>query len=846
MTEPTGPYAHAWQDYRAAGWTGVIPLPARKKQHPPRGVTGEAGIYPSTADCMAWADGPEGDGNIALRLPHHVLGLDVDAYDTKPGAHTLTAAEIRYGPLPATWVSSSRGPGLSGIRFYRVPEGLAWPGELGPAVETVHARHRYAVVAPSIHPDGGTYQWHDPDGAPCGPPDVDQLPHLPNAWVEGLTGGHDAAPAGPRADFTTGQARAWLLSKPRVLGAPCHRTGRATTDALLALAAGASAHATTTAAVMRIVRLADEGHAGAISALTGLHDAFTGNVTNPHRAGAVRTLGQAANEWRKILDSAAGKVAATTTGLDACDCDGRLTQAIVQAATPPGGASAHTPQPSPTQPSPALHTPQPDPYATPPAPNLTDPAVEDQIRTETLKTLIREEARRRARRQQHGAQQPPSPVLLTDFLAQPDQPQQYRIEGLWPVGGRIMLTAQFKSGKTTLVGNLLRSLADGQPFLERFLTHTPKGRTTVIDTELDDRMLRRWLRDQRITNTGDVAVIPLRGKVSTLDLLDEQIRAEWAARLQQIGTEILIVDCLAPILDALGLSEDKEAGQFLVALDELANQAGISEVVLVHHMGHNSERARGASRLRDWPDVEWKLAREKGEENEDNPAARRFFSAYGRDVDIAEAALDYLPESRRLVLAGGSRKQAADTEFRDAVIAYLRANPGAVGRQVELFAGPPQKKTRAALKALVADGTVTAVSHSGAIIYSVAAVSISVAECSPQVSAPENGPEGPFGNDQLSISVPDAPEAAPFGKPPAELAECETAGQSAGGEPFGKLGNHSATTRQNGGEALGNRAPLRGGARKLPSSATSATQPPQDQKPDPVAERLDRVRKDRL
>lgn len=772
----TGPYGHAWEGYRAAGWNGVIPLPPRKKAHPPRGTTGADGIWPSYADCMAWADGAEAAGNIALRLPHSVLGVDVDNYDGKPGAATIAAAEHQWGTLPPTWRTTSRNDGVSGIRLYRVPEGLAWPGEVGPATELIQYRHRYAVVWPSTHPDtGGTYQWHGPDGTPSAIPDADQLPELPAAWIEGLTRGAEATASTPRNNWSSAQVQQWLLTRPRALEEPCPRMRRALDDARLRLAAGASAHDTTVSAVMRTVRLADEGHAGAVSALGQLHAAFTGNVTAGHRAGHTRTLGQAEHEWRSALEGAVSKVSATTTGLDVCDCDGRITNAIVAAAGPPlPGPSAHTPQPDPAQP-------QPDPQPTPqPAP---DPFIEDQIKTETLKIQIRDEARRRARRAQAGAQAPPEPVTLTDFLAIPDDPQQYRIEGLWPVGGRVMLSAQFKSGKTTMTGNLVRALVDGQPFLDRFMTRPPTGRVAIIDDELDDRMLRRWLRDQAIINTAQVVVIPLRGRVSTFDLLDPDTRHEWATRIRATGSTMVVLDCLAPILDALGLSEDKEAGRFLVALDEFAKAAAVEEIVLVHHMGHNTERARGASRLRDWPDVEWKLTREKAEEGEDNPAARRYFSAYGRDVDVAESALDYDPATRRLTLSGGSRKDAAGEGIRDAVVAYLRTNPGSSGRQVELFSGSPQKKTRAALKQLVAEKLVTEVVHSGGMLYSVA-----------------------------------PPPTPALGNPLAEV----------NAQINGTPRQASATPRQHGGEGLGSGPPY-GGRSALAEPPTSATNAPPKQ-----------------
>jgi hypothetical protein len=68
-----------------------------------------------------------------------------------------------------------------------------------------------------------------------------------------------------------------------------------------------------------------------------------------------------------------------------------------------------------------------------------------------------------------------------------------------------------------------------------------------------------------------------------------------------------------------------------VAIDELLLEAGIDEALVVHHMGHSGERARGDSRLRDWPDVEWRLMRQ-----DDDPASPRFLTAYGRDIDVPE------------------------------------------------------------------------------------------------------------------------------------------------------------------------------------------------------------------
>ncbi|MDH3043713.1 AAA family ATPase [Gordonia alkanivorans] len=252
--------------------------------------------------------------------------------------------------------------------------------------------------------------------------------------------------------------------------------------------------------------------------------------------------------------------------------------------------------------------------------------------------------------QREAAVVPPVPVTLADLLAQPDDTATYRIEELWPTGGRILLAAQYKSGKSTMVGNVLRTLVDGGQFLDRFDV-SPVGKVAVIDTELDTRTLRRWLREQSIENTDRVSVLPLRGAVSAFDILDPATRSRWAAQLAD--AEVVILDCLRPVLDALGLSEDKDAGRVLVAFDALLAEIGASEGVVVTHMGHQNERARGDSRLLDWPDALWKIVR-GGDDTNDDGSRARYFSAVGRDVSVPEGCLTFDRETRHLTYADGT------------------------------------------------------------------------------------------------------------------------------------------------------------------------------------------------
>jgi hypothetical protein len=157
-----------------------------------------------------------------------------------------------------------------------------------------------------------------------------------------------------------------------------------------------------------------------------------------------------------------------------------------------------------------------------------------------------------------------------------------------------------------------------------------------------------------------------RGRVSGFDVLDDARRGKWAAYLRERGVTVLIIDPLAPLLATYGYEENDTTGVAVVlnALDTLAGEAGVSEMLVAHHMGHNGERSRGASRLRDWPDAEWRLIREGAEVPgaEPPPDAARFFTAEGRDVALGETRLTYQLGSRRLSIAGGNRVQHAATK----------------------------------------------------------------------------------------------------------------------------------------------------------------------------------------
>lgn len=258
------PYANAAHYYRERGYNPV-PLPVKKKDPPPVGVTGYNARPVSGADVQDWIDNGRTDGwkvgNVGLRLPETVLGLDVDAYGDKSGLQTFLEALDRLGPLPEAPLSTSRDDGASGIRLYRVPGGRRWADELGPGVEVIHHGHRYVVAAPSIHPEGMTYRWLNHDHTDrANAPRVSDLPPLPDSWVEFLDRG-DVNDRPMKAQGVTDEVlAAWLAENTG--GDPCRYVLRLTDELDAAFAAGGSRHDAARTTVAKLVRAADQGHRG--------------------------------------------------------------------------------------------------------------------------------------------------------------------------------------------------------------------------------------------------------------------------------------------------------------------------------------------------------------------------------------------------------------------------------------------------------------------------------------------------------------------------------------------------------------------------------------------------------
>jgi hypothetical protein len=256
----------------------------------------------------AWAE-DHPNGNLGLRLPDNVIGIDIDNYGNKKGAAILAEAEKRWGTLPSTWISSARDFIPNGTRLYRIPEGyraidrITFPDKnLHDGIDIIQHEHRYMVVAPSVHPDlARQYQWVDTSGLVTDElPSPATLPELPRMWLEGLK---ILGPGRERADIDLRKALQDMQFSSNGHIAP-ELIERTEAAALALYEPNAKRHEIVRAAILSIVSEAQKaGLPGALESLNTLQGLYVQAKADP-RFGRTTPEDVVRNDFRRMLKGA--------------------------------------------------------------------------------------------------------------------------------------------------------------------------------------------------------------------------------------------------------------------------------------------------------------------------------------------------------------------------------------------------------------------------------------------------------------------------------------------------------------------------------------------------------------
>lgn len=305
-------YATAAPQYRSTGWMQVIPLPEGRKTPPPAGFTGRSRKPVTDEQIQLWSQANP-NANTGIVIPEGVLVLDIDAeqgHQVKAdGAKGISELSQELGALPATWSSTSHGIDSPARHlFYKVPEGLAWRGGAIEGVDILQPGHRYSVVWPSIHPSGEMYCWYTPSGSTTSQiPHISDLATLPWKWVDYLRKPEHTTPRPTSNTLISPETGTYDARMCKAINTFLHKT-------LSNPASKGSRHDTTLQAVWALVNFAQEGHRGALDAISQLKPRFIQEVA-PDRQGKER---EAAREWASILSGAMEKVNGVQAHADPC------------------------------------------------------------------------------------------------------------------------------------------------------------------------------------------------------------------------------------------------------------------------------------------------------------------------------------------------------------------------------------------------------------------------------------------------------------------------------------------------------------------------------------------------
>ena len=282
---------------------------------------------------------------------------------------------------------------------------------------------------------------------------------------------------------------------------------------------------------------------------------------------------------------------------------------------------------------------------------------EERTRDEVRRDIRRDEARKRFL--------PLPRETVAEILKRGVREPEPLVADLHDKGDNTLIEGAHKVGKTTLNLNLVRSLIGDHPFLGRFdVEPLPEGECVgFINLELDEAKMVDWVATSG-ADTTRIALLNLRGEAWDLRAqVSYDDTVEWAA---DQNVTALIID---PFAQAFGSDENsnEEVGQWLALLDELKKDAGIRDLFLVTHFGRNhEERARGATRLHDWPDNFWTYTVMRTGPNQDlDYGSPRRFRAMGRSADVPDGSVQFFPNTLELVYTGESRKLVVQNKRED-------------------------------------------------------------------------------------------------------------------------------------------------------------------------------------
>lgn len=245
----------------------------------------------------------------------------------------------------------------------------------------------------------------------------------------------------------------------------------------------------------------------------------------------------------------------------------------------------------------------------------------------------------------------------SEYLEKPPPEHLFSVEDLHVHGSNTLVVAQYKTGKTTLCINLMRSLVNSDPFLGRFDVWAPEGKVAYLDYEMQASQFRTWLQaGGTLDRSRFTTPVHLRGVKFPFWVAAR--RVEFVQWLLDHNVTTLIIDTGMRASDGLvdNWNDNNQMMAFTASLDELKSETDVDNLFVVTHTGRDSafaeegqEHARGATRLEDWMDGGWYYTKDS--------TGTRYMRAIGRGVDMEPFAVEYDASAHKLMTSGISKAE---------------------------------------------------------------------------------------------------------------------------------------------------------------------------------------------
>jgi hypothetical protein len=253
----------------------------------------------------------------------------------------------------------------------------------------------------------------------------------------------------------------------------------------------------------------------------------------------------------------------------------------------------------------------------------------------------------------------PDPIPISQLVADPMPPWVW--EGFLARGTTTLLSALWKSGKTTLMSHLIKAMENGEDFCGH---HLVAGHVVYISEEPKAKWVERREK-MALKDHIDIRIRPFKTKPNT---------EQWLCFLAHLGDfcrrrhpDLIVFDCLSNLWP---VRDENDACQVQSALMPLHTLTEGAALMLVHHPrksdGQEATASRGSGALTAFVDIILELRRYDAKKATDR---RRVLTGYGRyDETPPETVLELAEDGYK---AEGSRRQVRAQDLSTEILRLL-------------------------------------------------------------------------------------------------------------------------------------------------------------------------------